>query len=290
MAEQDAIAERESITDALARGSVRLGGLDTARRDAELLLMHAIGCDRAYLLAHSETALTQEEAAAYEEWLARRARNEPIQYIVGEQEFFGLKFRVTPDVLIPRPETEYLVEAALARADRDAHLRIADIGTGSGSIAIALAHALPNAEVDALDISPAALNVARENAETYGVASRIHFVESDLLAKVGGKCFDLIVSNPPYVAEGESLEPQVRDFEPASALFAGADGLDAYRRLIPQAGVALKVGGWLLMEIGHGQRPAVIPMLTGFKNVTFVDDLQGIPRIACAQKGNDPKV
>jgi release factor glutamine methyltransferase len=280
------MAEFNSIAAALARGSAKLGKLQIGRRDAEFLLMHAIGCDRAYLLSHPETELTAEQAAVYEGWLARRARNEPVQYIVGEQEFFGLKFRVTPDVLIPRPETEHLVEAALARADKGAPLRIADVGTGSGAIAVALAHVLPNARITALDVSLAALDVARDNAERHRIAPRIEFVESDLLAEVRGESFDLIVANPPYVAQGELLEPQVGDFEPSLALYAGVDGLDVYRRLIPQAGAVLKPDGWLLMEIGHGQRETVAEMLAGWENVSFVNDLQGIPRVACAQVGS----
>ena len=217
-------------------------------------------------------------------WLARRARHEPVQYIIGEQEFFGLKFRVTPDVLIPRPETEHLVEAALARTDSDASLHIADVGTGSGAIAVPLAHALPRARVTALDISAAALVVAHENAESHGVSDRIRFFKSDLLAAVAGEQFDMIVSNPPYVAEDEELEPQVGEYEPGSALFAGPEGLDVYRRLIPQAQAALKPGGWLLLEIGHGQQGALERLLSGWGNVSLIADLQGIPRVACAQR------
>ena len=273
-----------TIGAALVYGVAQLASSLVARRDAELLLMHTIGRDRVYLLTHPETLLTPEQEAVYEEWIARRMRHEPVQYITGEQEFFGLKFRVTPDVLIPRPETEHLVEAALARVDRHAALRIADIGTGSGAIAVALAHALPNARITALDISPAALAVARENAERHEFVSRIRFVQSDLLdAVAGGQC-DMIVSNPPYVAEDEDLEPQVRDYEPASALIAGPEGLDVYRRLIPQAQAALKPGGWLLLEIGHGQREALEDLLAGWSDVSFIADLQGIPRVACAQR------
>lgn len=246
--------------------------------------MRLLGCDRAYLLTRPEMPLTAEQAALYEAWLARRARHEPIQYIVGEQEFFGLKFRVTPDVLIPRPETEHLVEAALARTDRDASLRIADIGTGSGAIAVALAHSLPQARVTALDISTAALSVAQENAESHGVSDRIRFLKSDLLTAVAGEHFDMIVSNPPYVAEGEELEQQVRDYEPGSALFAGPNGLDVYRRMIPQAQAALSPGGWLLLEIGHGQRDALERLLRGWGNLSFIADLQRIPRVVCAQR------
>jgi release factor glutamine methyltransferase len=278
------MAKPDTIGSALVYGAAQLGALPTARRDAELLLMHVLACDRAYLLTHPETQLTAEQYAVYDAWLTRRARHEPVQYIVGEQEFFGLKFRVTPDVLIPRPETEHLVEAALARTDRDASLRIADVGTGSGAIAVALAHALPQARITALDISATALAVAQENAKNHGVSDRIRFFESDLLAAVTGEQFDMMVSNPPYVADDEELEPQVRDYEPAPALFAGPEGLDIYRRLIPQAQDALRPGGWLLLEIGHGQRGAVAQLLAGWGNVSYVADLQGIPRVACAQR------
>ncbi len=278
------MATPDTIGSALVYGAALLAALPTARRDAELLLMRVLGCDRAYLLTHPEMQLTSEQSAVYDAWLTRRARHEPVQYIVGEQEFFGLKFRVTPDVLIPRPETEHLVEAALARTDSDASLHIADVGTGSGAIAVALAHALPQARVTALDISTAALAVAQENAKSRGVSDRIRFLESDLLEAVAGEQFDMIVSNPPYVAEGEELEPQVRDYEPASALFAGPEGLVVYRRLIPQAQTALRPGGWLLMEIGHGQRDALAQLLAGWGNVSFIADLQGIPRVACAQR------
>jgi release factor glutamine methyltransferase len=280
------MAEPDSIASVLARGSVQLRALPAGRRDAELLLMHVVGCDRTYLLTHPVAELTPKQAAAYESWIARRARNEPVQYITGEQEFYGLKFCVTPDVLIPRPETEHLVETALAHANKGEQLRIADVGTGSGAIAVALAHALPNARITALDVSSAALDVARENAAKHRVAVRIQFVESDLLAGVSGASFDMIVSNPPYVAESEVLEPQVRDFEPIIALYAGADGLSVYRRLVPQADGALKPGGWLLMEMGHGQHDALAEMLASWSNVSFMNDLQGIPRVACAQKRN----
>jgi release factor glutamine methyltransferase len=276
-----------TLHQALAQGANKLSGITSQpRRDAELLLLHLIGRDRAFLLTHPDTPLTAEQAARYESWLERRATHEPIQYILGEQGFFGLTFAVTRDVLVPRPETEHLVETLLMRVSHDQPLRIADIGTGSGAIAVALAHSLPQAQVTALDISTAALAVAKGNAETHRVADRMRFLTSDLLSAVAGECFDAIVSNPPYVAEGDraSLEPQVRDFEPASALFAGPSGLDVYERLIPQAQAALKPGGWLLMEIGQGQRDALMQLLSGWNDVSFVDDLQGIPRVACARR------
>jgi len=278
------MARPDTIGAALGDGAAQLASSPMARRDAELLLMHALGCDRAYLLTHPEMRMTAEQAALYQAWLARRARHEPVQYIVGEWEFFGLKFRVTPDVLIPRPETEHLVEAALARVDHDQPVRIADIGTGSGAIAVALAHALPLARVTALDISKAALEVAQGNAQRHGLEDRIRFVASDLLGAVSGEQFDMIVSNPPYVAENEELEAQVRDYEPTSALFAGPDGLDVYRRLIPQAQMALKAGGWLLLEMGQGQRDALAQLLREWDDVGFVADLQRIPRVACARR------
>jgi len=208
------------------------------------------------------------------------------QTILGHKEFYSLEFEVTPAVLIPRPETEHLVEALLERVPHDRPLRIVDIGTGSGAIAVALAHALPHAEITALDISEAALVVARRNAEANGVADRMRFLKSDLLSAVAGEQFDAVVSNPPYVAEAdrESLESQVRDYEPAVALFGGTSGFDVYERLIPQAQDALKPGGWLLMEMGMGQRKVLSRLLSGWNNVSFVDDLQRIPRVACARK------
>lgn len=256
------------------------------RRDAELLLLHVIDRDRAFLLTHPETELTSAQMMQYDAWLRRRATREPIQYILGEQEFYGLTFTVTRDVLIPRPETEHLVETLLARVPKDQPLRIADIGTGSGAIAIALAHALPQAHITALDISEAALAVAQRNAETHHFANRMRFLRSDLLSAVTGESFDAIVSNPPYVAEVDraTLEPQVRDYEPSSALFAGPSGLDIYRRLIPQAHATLKPTGWLLMEIGQGQCEALAQLLAGWSNISFIDDLQGIPRVAIAQR------
>lgn len=273
-----------SLTTALAHGAARLNHLTTARRDAELLLLRITGRDRAFLLTHPDTVFTPDQQSTYEQWLSRRARHEPIQYIIGEQEFFGLNLRVTPNVLIPRPETEHLVEALLNRVPHNAPLRIADIGTGSGAIAIALAHLLPHATITALDNSAAALAVAQQNAARHNLTSRIRFLESDLLSAMPGENFDAIVSNPPYVPENEPLEPQVRNFEPAAALYAGPSGLDIYQRLIPQAWTALKPHGWLLMEIGHGQRDALAQLLSQWNDLSFVEDLQQIPRVAIARR------
>jgi release factor glutamine methyltransferase len=273
-----------NLKDILNTAAERLHDLPSARRDAELLLMRAAGRDRAWLLTHSDAELPAGQVEKFESWLTRRARQEPVQYILGETEFFGLTLRVTPDVLIPRPETEHLVESALERVRHDAAVRICDVGTGSGAIAVALAHALPRAEVTALDISAAALAVARENAERHGVAGRVRFVESDLMSAVRGERFDVVVSNPPYVRKDEVLEAQVRDFEPPGALFAGSTGLEIYERLIPEARAALVEDGWLLMEIGHGQREELAHLLRDWDAVEFVADLQGIPRVAIAQR------
>jgi len=258
-----------------------------AHRDAAFLLLHTLGMSRAELLANPDNVVSSDQLTRFEGLVARRMTHEPVQYITGEQEFFGLPLRVTPAVLIPRPETEHLVEAALAEVDCSASLSIVDIGTGSGAIAIALADRLPSARIIATDISPAALELAAENAVRNRVAERIRFVESDLLGAIASDApFDLIVSNPPYVAfaDGIDLHPQVRDFEPATALFATGNGLDTYRRLIPQADAALKVDGLLAVEIGKGQHTAVAELLSGWRSVRFVLDLQQIPRVALARK------
>ena len=273
-----------TLQSLLENAAARLGPHPNARRDAELLLLRTLQQNQAWLLTHPEAGLTPAQLTQFEQWLARRANHEPIQYILGEQEFYGLTFRVTPDVLIPRPETQHLVEAALARIPRSAPVQIADIGTGSGAIAVALAHNLPHAQITATDTSQAALAVARENAERHRVASRIHFLESDLLAALPGRRFFAIVSNPPYVAASEILEPQVLDYEPHAALFAGPTGLEIYQRLIPQAWQSLVPAGWLLLEIGHGQQPALAELLTGWDEVSFLPDLQGIPRVASARR------
>ena len=277
---------------------------DSAHRDALLLLLHALGISRAALHADPGRILTLDQQALYEDLILRRLASEPIQYITGEQEFYSLTLHVSPAVLIPRPETEFLVEAVLAELDPASHFQILDVGTGSGAIAIALAHHLPNAHVTATDISSAALAIASSNAARHHLSSRIRFVEADLLdfsnlfilsegaaAEVEGpapplSAFDAIVSNPPYVpaADRATLHPQVRDFEPAAALFAGPDGLEIYRRLIPQARAALKPGGLLALEIGYGQRDAVAALLAGWNALRFVDDLQQIPRTALARK------
>ena len=246
-----------------------------------------LGKDKAWLLAHPDTPLTPLQISRYETLLHRRARHEPIQYILGEQEFFGLRLHVTPAVLIPRPETEHLVEAVLERAPRDRALRIADVGTGSGAIALALAHALPLAEVDAFDLSPDALQTARENAETHELSARVRFVQSDLLAGAGHGAYDCIASNPPYVASGERLEQQVAEWEPHCALFAGEDGLAVYRRLLPQAADCLRLGGLFAGELGAGQADRLRDLFEGdarWTAPTFVLDLQTVKRVVIAYR------
>jgi release factor glutamine methyltransferase len=259
-----------------------------ARRDAETLLLHLLGENRAWFLAHLECDLTNDQASHFMQHIERRYRGEPIQYITGEQEFYGLAFRVTPDVLIPRPETEHLVEKVVELAPLFRKPRMVDVGTGSGAIAISLAHERPDAAITAIDISASALELARHNAERIGFADRIRFLQGDLLAPVHEERFDFVVSNPPYVpaADRDALSVEVRDHEPALALFAGEDGLDVYRRLIPAAFAALVPGGFVALEIGYAQSEPVAALLVdaGFAQIEFVPDLQGIPRVACGQR------
>ncbi len=271
---------------------------ERARRDAEVLLLYAFrqnppdtdfACTNlAGLIAHQDEPLAPDTVSVLRALIVRRRAGEPIQHITGEVEFYGLSFRVNRDVLIPRPETEHLVEKAIALAADFKHPRIVDVGAGSGAIAVTLAHKLPAAEIYATEISALALAVARENAALNGVADRIHFLEGDLLNPVAGEHFDIVVSNPPYVPEGdrETLSVEVRDYEPAQALFAGSDGLKDYRRLIPAAFGALACGGFLVLEIGYGQQEPIHALLAGagFIEIEFTADLQGIPRVATARK------
>ena len=290
---------------------------------AELLLLHVTRRDRTWLYAHHEELLALETIELYFSLLHRRAAGEPTQHLTGKQEFWGLEFEVTPDVLIPRPETEHLIEVALdrlavreLRSARDPKLTgdgltIVDIGTGSGCIAIALAKELPAAKIYATDISPAALKVAQRNATRLGFSNRITFQESNLLSAfsdVGARyivpvlgahsshnfssseprLFDLIISNPPYVGRKESttLPIEVRDHEPASALFGGEEGYELYADLITQAANHLKPGGILVLELGHNSLPAVQPLLeaSAWTNVGVTNDLAGIPRVLAAEK------
>jgi release factor glutamine methyltransferase len=300
---------KPSLTSAISR--LTADHVPSPRLNAELLLMFTLNCDRAYLHAHSERELTASERSRYEAALAERARGVPAQYITGHQEFWGMDLIVTPAVLIPRPETEHAIETVLdlARAHAESenaesenaesenagrallpanslHFQIADVGTGSGCIALALAKELPQAEIHATDISPAALEVARANAARHQLESRIHFHETDLLAGLPPETFDFVVSNPPYVGESEEdqVQLEVRKFEPRSAVFAGPTGLEVIARLIPQAHAALRPGGWLILEISGTIAPKVQHLLHSWDDVLLIPDLQSIPRIARARK------
>ena len=256
------------------------------RMNAEVLLMFTLGVDRAYLYAHPERDLTIEECSRYEQALADRARGVPSQYITGHQEFWGLDFIVSPAVLIPRPETEHVIETVLPLARKLSKPTIVDVGTGSGCIAIVLASELPGAAIAATDISPRALEIARANAARHQLENRIHFHETDLLKGLQESGFDLVVSNPPYVGESEEdqVQLEVRKFEPRNAVFAGHTGLEVIERLIPQAEAALKPGGWLIFEISGTIAAAVKNLLQNWSDLQIINDLQGIRRVAAARK------
>jgi release factor glutamine methyltransferase len=287
---------------------------------AELLLMYALGRDRAWMYSHPEALVDPSVAQKFLALIARRAAGEPVQYLTGKQEFWGLEFEVTPAVLIPRPETEHVMEVALARlgergikihldtgAPRE-KLGVADVGTGSGCLAVALAWELPHAEVYATDISAPALEVARRNAARHGVADRIHFLQCDLLtglektdpSSVGARravpastenepLFDLIVSNPPYIARNEAaqLQREVRDHEPRAALFGGPTGIEMYQRLVDQARSLLCDRGILVLELGHDSAEhvrGVFDAQPAWTKVAITMDLAGIPRVLAAER------
>ena len=249
-----------------------------------MLAAHAARRDAAWLIAHDTDAIEPAVADALRDLLARRRAGEPLAYIIGEREFYGLAFQVTPDVLIPRPETELLVDLALERLPRNG--RLLDVGTGSGAIAIAVARERPDVQVVACDISPSALGVARANAERHRVG--VALVESDCLSGVTGQTFDVVVSNPPYIAEGDShlAEGDLR-YEPSIALHCGRDGLDVIRRLVNDSRDALVPGGWLLCEHGYDQGAACVSLWVagGFHDVKDHPDLAGIGRVCAGRSG-----
>jgi release factor glutamine methyltransferase len=301
-----------SIRAALREGMARLRAAQVPSYTlaAELLLMHALGRDRTSLYTHPDDLLDSAAAEKYLALIARRAAGEPTQYLTGKQEFWGLEFEVTPAVLIPRPETEHVVEVALERLGSrglkinmrtgapNPALRIADVGTGSGCLAVALAHELPHAEFFATDISAPALEIARRNAARHGVAERIHFLETNLLESVlhesqvsshDSRLFDLIVSNPPYVARKEAAELplEVREHEPHSALFGGPTGVEIYSQLIEQAGALLRPGGILVLELGYnaaGPVRAILDAQRGWTRINVTNDLAGIPRVLASER------
>jgi release factor glutamine methyltransferase len=291
---------RTALREAFAQ--LRAAGVPSHTLAAELLLMHSVGRDRTWIYAHPEEAIADSDAQLFSSLIARRAAGEPTQHLTGKQEFWGLEFEVTPDVLIPRPETEHVIEVALDRlAVREIRagrkqtfsgegLQIADIGTGSGCIVVALAKELPGATIYATDISLAAIRVAARNAARHSVSDRIHFLESNLLDEAShlSLFLDLIVSNPPYIGrrEAATLMREVRDHEPEIALYGGEEGYELYADLIAQAAAHLKPGGILVLELGHNSLPAVRPFLDAptWTNVGVTNDLAGIPRVIAAER------
>src|SRR6266446_8970567 len=299
------------IRTALKRGIAQLREADVPSFTlaAELLLLHVLGRNRTWLYAHPEEIIADADAQRFFELLARRAAGEPTQHLTGKQEFWGLEFEVTPDVLIPRPETEHVIEVALDRlAVRELRagrkqtltgegLQIADIGTGSGCIAIALVKELPHATIYDTDISSAALAVARRNAARHSVSGRIRFLECNLLDALSDSplatrhsplLLDLVASNPPYIGrrEAATLMREVRDHEPEIALYGGEEGYEFYAGLIAQSAAHLKPGGILVLELGHNSLPAVQPLLDAptWTNVGVTNDLAGIPRVLAAER------
>jgi release factor glutamine methyltransferase len=295
------------LKQALVSAVERLESSDVGspRMNAETLLTFILGVNRAYLYAHPERELTSEEETRYDDALAQRASGVPSQYITGHQEFWGLDFVVSPAVLIPRPETEHLVETVLELARGVSHPRLLDVGTGSGCVALALAHEIKDAEVWAADLSNDALEIARANAARLQLDKSVHFLRANVLRVIPSEgfspsqgtptqeetCFqrfDFVVSNPPYVAfsEADKVQKSVFEFEPRMAVFAGENGLDVIRPLLEQAHGALKIGGWLALEIGYSMRDAVVNLLnpTVWDDVRVMPDLQGIPRVLAARK------
>lgn len=280
---------REALQGALQKLSE--SNVPSPQLAAELLLMHVLDCDRSKLYASPELEIPVELDRRYFNLVDQRSTGKPTQYITGHQEFWGLDFEVTPDVLIPRPETEHVVEAVIELARRDQPLRLADVGTGSGAIALALASEFSQATIFATDVSRPALRVARRNAARLGLSDRVKFLEGDLLLPVLGSeppgSFDFVVSNPPYVSLGEldTVQREVREFEPRIALGGFERGDEVYRRLIPQALVALKPGGYLAAEIGYNMAGEITTLFSeGWTEVEVKPDLAGIPRVVTGRK------
>jgi release factor glutamine methyltransferase len=275
----------------IASSRLREAGVANDLLDAQTLLAEALGRDRTYLIVNFNQTLAPDLIEKYQALIDRRALGEPLQYITGRQEFYGLEFEVTPAVLIPRPETELIVEETLRLAHQAnaAEPVIIDVGTGSGCIAVALAREIDGARLIAVDISPAALEVARRNAARHGLASRIEFIEGDLLSAVSREMrADFIVSNPPYVAAREmpGLQREVRDWEPRGALTDEADGLSFYRRILGDAPAHLRSGGYFVCEVGYQQAGAVRALVDrgSWDEPRMLDDLQGIPRTLALRK------
>lgn len=273
-----------------AARTLRHSGISEPRREASSLLEHVIERDRTFTIAHADELISAEQLETFRKVVTRRASGEPLQYITGRQAFFGLDFEVTPAVLIPRPETELLVELATSILPINEESLLCDVGTGSGCIAVALLHERTRAHAIGIDISPTALQVAGRNAKRHGVIERICFIAANIFSalKSGQTRFDLIVSNPPYIAcsELQGLQVEVRDYEPHEALTPGGDGLTIIRRLLCESENFLKPGGHLLIEIGFNQGAEVERMVDSriWKLLSIREDLQGIPRIVTLQK------
>lgn len=262
--------------------------IESARLDAEVLLAHLLGQKRIYLYVHFDEPLQQEELNKFHEYVVKRANHMPVAYIIGEKEFMGLTFKVTKDTLIPRPDTEILVENTLSQLNKEQELTLADIGTGSGAIILSLLANLPKATGTAVDISPNALAVAKENAQNLQIADRCDFVLGDLLAPLGEQKFDVIVSNPPYIPQKdmENLASDVKDYEPHSALTDNGDGLSFYRRLWSRAQAYLHDGGFMAVEIGIHEAKAVkqLAEANNWHNIKIIKDYAGIDRVVMAWK------
>lgn len=277
-----------SVAETLDRGHRILtsSGVAEPRREAISLLVASTKIEKAFLYAHPEHVLTPDELGAFDSLLERRSNREPLQYIVGVQEFYGLDFEVTPDVLIPRPETEFLVETALKTIETNQVTSFCDLGVGSGNIAISILSHAKNLRAVGLDASPTALRIAGLNAVRHGVDDRLTLIESDLFEAVTGRNFDMIVSNPPYIraADMGTLQPEVRDFEPRGALTDESDGLSIIRRIVAEAPNQLCHAGWLIMEIGFDQSEQVAALFKQsiWTNPDFMPDLQGIRRVVSA--------
>lgn len=271
-----------------SEGFFREKGIETPRLDAEVLLAHVLEKPRIYLYVHYDQPLDPEELAAYRGFVRRRAAREPVAYLVGEREFMGLTFAVSPAVLVPQPDTETLVSEAQKRLQGKSGVRIADVGTGSGAIALSLLHALPDLTAAAVDVSAAALKVARENADHFGLTDRVMFYEGDLLAPLRGQTFDAVLSNPPYIPRGDiaALPPEVQA-EPRLALAGGADGLDFYRRLVREAAAFLRPDGFLAVEAGRGEAVVIseLARTNGWLEVEITKDLAGIDRVVTMRRG-----
>ena len=264
--------------------------IQSARLDAEVLLSHVLRQERIYLYVHFDEPMEQNELSKFREYVKKRAQHVPIAYIIGEREFMGLPFKVTKDTLIPRPDTEILVENVLNNVDKDKEIEIVDIGTGSGAIILSLLVNLPKAQGKTVDISSKAIEVAKENAVNLQVNDRCEFFVGDLFAPLNGNKFDLIVSNPPYIPQKDiaTLEDDVKEYEPVSALTDGGDGLSYYRRLLSEGKAYIKENGFIALEIGIYQSEDVkqIAMDNGWKNIKIIKDYAGIDRVVLAWNVN----